>query len=353
MFVCHFILSMTFLPYMHLNLYILYVSESKRQALRKEMKQTMKFAYAESTFKNLRIQWETFLMFYFYFKLEPLPVSVETLCLYGQFLNRSFRSVQSIQNYLSGVKTLHAILDIEYPTSDLLQLKLLLKGISRIKQHVPKKAAPITPQILKEIFMFLNFENSFDRVLWALFLLMFFLMARKSNMIPTSIKKFDSKKQLTRGDLRLENNVLTVNFKWSKTRQFGHSRYIPLTAIPDSCLCPVKAYANVLSTINCSNYDSAFCYYNGRSQTVPILYSQFQRRLRELIGLTGRDGNSFSSHSFRRGGCSLAFRSNVESELIQYHGDWLSSVYTEYLTYDYDQKLSVSRRMVNRILHDS
>ena len=163
----------------------------------------------------------------------------------------------------------------------------------------------------------------------------------------------ENKKQLTRGDLRLENNVLTVNFKWSKTCQFGHSRYIPLTAIPDSCLCPVKAYANVLSTINCSNYDSAFCYYNSRSQTVPILYSQFQRRLRELICLTGRDGNSFSSHSFRRGGCSLAFRSNVESELIQYHGDWLSSVYTEYLTYDYDQKLSVSRRMVNRILHDS
>ena len=197
MFVFHLKLSMTFLPYMHLYFYFLYVSESKRQALPKEMKQTMKFAYAESTFKNLRIQWETFLMFCFYFKLEPLPVSVGTLCLYGQFLNRSFRSVQRIQSYLSGVKTLHAILDIEYPTSDLLRLKLLLKGISRIKQHVPKKAAPITAQILKEMFMFLNFENFFDIVLWALFLLMFFLMARKSNMIPTSIKIFDSKNNLT------------------------------------------------------------------------------------------------------------------------------------------------------------
>ena len=68
-----------------------------------------------------------------------LPVDVETLCLYGQFLNRSFRSTQSIKKYLSGVKTLHTLLDMEYPTSDQFQLKLLLKGISRIKQHVPKK----------------------------------------------------------------------------------------------------------------------------------------------------------------------------------------------------------------------
>ena len=312
----------------------------------------MKCAYADSTFKNLHIQWETFLMFCYYYKLEPLPVDVETLCLYGQFLNRSFRSTQSIKNYLSGVKTLHTLLDMEYPTSDQFQLKLLLKGISRIKQHVPKKAAPITPDILKDIYIYLNFDISFDIVLWALFLLMFFLMARKSNMIPTSIKKFDNKKQLTRSDIKVENDVLIVNFKWSKTRQFGHSRYIPISAIAKSCLCPVKAYTKVLRTVSCKSTDSAFCYYNRNSQAVPILYSQFQKRLRELICLTGRDGNLFSSHSFRRGGCSWAFRSNVESELIQHHGDWLSSIYTEYLTYDFDKKLSVSRKMANRILNE-
>ena len=58
-------------------------------------------------------------------------------CLYAQFLNRSFRSVQSIRNYLSGVKTLHKILEIEYSTSNMFQLNLLLRGIARSKQHVP------------------------------------------------------------------------------------------------------------------------------------------------------------------------------------------------------------------------
>ena len=39
-----------------------------------------------------------------------LPTSTETLQLYAQFLSRSFKSVQSIRNYISGVKTIHLLL---------------------------------------------------------------------------------------------------------------------------------------------------------------------------------------------------------------------------------------------------
>ena len=116
----------------------------------------MKVAYAEGTFKNLRIQWESFLLFCFYFKLNPLPVQVKTLCLYAQFLSRSFKSVHSVQNYLSAVKTLHSLLDISYPDTDLMQLKLVLRGLARSKQHVPKQARPVTPFILKEMFLFVD-----------------------------------------------------------------------------------------------------------------------------------------------------------------------------------------------------
>lgn len=122
---------------------VTFVSETDLHLLHREVKESIKSAYAVGTFKNLRVQWQTFITFCYYYKLQPLPVSVNTLCLYSQFLNRSFRSVQSIRNYLSGVKTLHYILDFEYPTSNVFQLNLLLKGIMRQKQHIPRKAAPI------------------------------------------------------------------------------------------------------------------------------------------------------------------------------------------------------------------
>ena len=61
-------------------------------------------------------------------------------------------------------------------------------------------------------------------------------------MIATSVKKFDSKKQLTRGDLREENNILTVNLKWFKTWSFkiniadSYTRFL-LVSCQGLCKC--------------------------------------------------------------------------------------------------------------------
>lgn len=312
----------------------------------------MKHAYAAGTFKNLRSQWELYFMFCEFYSLRSLPADVNTLCLYAQFLNRSFQSVQSIRNYISGVKTLHNIIDLEYPNSNLFQLNLLLRGIARCKQHIPRKASAITPEILKDIYNFVNQDNTFEVVLWSLFLLMFFLMARKSNMMPNSVSEFDVKKQLTRGDISVRDNMLIIRIKWSKTRQFGHLRQIPISSIPNCCLCPVQAYGNMIRLVNATDNDPAFCYLNKKRQLVPIIYSQFQKQFRKFISCTGRDGQMFSSHSLRRGGCSWGFKSNVKSELLQHHGDWLSDAYKEYLTYDFDQKLSVSRKMSLNIINN-
>ena len=53
---------------------------------------------------------------------------------------------------------------------------------------------------------------------------MFFLMARKSNFMPTSVKLFDANKQLIRQVIEILDDMLVVNIKWSKTHQYGHSR---------------------------------------------------------------------------------------------------------------------------------
>ena len=75
-------------------------------------------------------------------------MNTETLSLYAQFLSRSFKSVQSIKNYLSGVKTMHYLLG--YSTSQINEflVNLSLRGIERIKLHLVKQAKAITPEIL-------------------------------------------------------------------------------------------------------------------------------------------------------------------------------------------------------------
>lgn len=162
---------------------------------------------------------------------------------------------------------------------------MLLRGVARSKQHVPKKAAPITPQILKEMFCLLDMRQEFDIVCWCAILLMFFLMARKSNLLPNSVNAFDSQKQLIRQDIEVLDDMLIVNIKWSKTRQYGHSRQMPVIAMPDHCLCPVTAYKAMVSTVVAKESDPAFCFYSRDkpNRLVPLTYAQFQAKLRELI----------------------------------------------------------------------
>ena len=311
----------------------------------------MKAAFAEGTSKNLRVQWRAYFLFCEFYGLKPIPTTTETLCLYGQFLGRSFRSVESVKNYISGIKSLHYILDIKFPLENKVQLELMLKGMARKSSHMPNRALPITPQILNDMLKFLNLGNAEDATFWCCILFMFFLMARKSNMVPVSVSDFDPDKQLLRQDIVIFKGVLVVLIKWSKTNQFGSRLLkVPLVTIPGSALCPVKAYKNMAKLMPASSHQPAFLINNGNGRTKPLIYGQLQEKIKGLISKSGRDSSLYSTHSLRRGGCSWAFKAGVPTNLIQHHGDWLSDCYKNYLTFDFQEKLSVSERMACKII---
>ena len=63
--------------------------------------------------------------------------------------------MDSIQNYIAGVKTLHNILDLKFPETTF-HLKLGLKGIRKTLAHCPKRMEPMTPKILSKIYALLD-----------------------------------------------------------------------------------------------------------------------------------------------------------------------------------------------------
>ena len=94
------------------------------------LKESTASAFASGTNKKLKVQWESFVLFCIYFKLCFLPASTSTLQLYAQFLSRSFTSVNSIKNYISGIKTMHSIVGFSVDHINNYLLNLSLKGIS-------------------------------------------------------------------------------------------------------------------------------------------------------------------------------------------------------------------------------
>ena len=59
-----------------------FFSDKQLADLKSELYTSRKNAYAAGSAKNLRIQWESFLLFCFHFQFCYLPADTETLCLY-------------------------------------------------------------------------------------------------------------------------------------------------------------------------------------------------------------------------------------------------------------------------------
>ena len=95
-----------------------------------------------------------------YFGLAYLPISTENLSLYSQFLSICMKSVQTIKNYISGVKTMNVILGYSADHLNSFIINLGLKGIAREHPHCVRQAEQITPNILLEIFSVLEMSKS-------------------------------------------------------------------------------------------------------------------------------------------------------------------------------------------------
>jgi hypothetical protein len=163
------------------------------------------------------------------------------------------------------------------------------------------------------------------------------------------VAKFDQNKQLCRRDIIVSDDLLLVSIKWSKTIQFGERvLQIPLLGISDSVLCPLSAYKRMCDLIPAAGDSPAFVIKRG-SEWLPVTYIHMQTFLRSLLKKTGRDPEIYSSHSFRRGGASWAFRANVPSELIQLQGDWRSDAYKQYIHFEVDDRLQVAHKMCHLI----
>ena len=118
--------------------------------LKKDLRYTRSHALAKGTYNNLSTHFKSFFMFCHHFHLTALPVSLNTLCLYIQFLSRSLAPT-SIRNYVSGVKHLHIVLGYEFPYSGHLLLKLVFRGIERLNPHVPNRAPPVLRVIWRNL----------------------------------------------------------------------------------------------------------------------------------------------------------------------------------------------------------
>ena len=316
--------------------------------LQLDTQRSRRSAFAVGTFKNLHCQWVKYLRFCSYFRLVAFPANTSILSWYAQYLSCSLRAHTSIVAYLAGVKTLHKMLNHSTTGFTGFHLKLTMLGLRRNNKHVTKRARPITPAILRAIHSQLNLSLTQDIIFWGICLLAFFLMFRKSNLIPDTKNGFDPTRQLRRTDVTIQGESAVVGIRWAKNEQFSRELLtFPLPRLPGSVLCPVTAVKNILSIVPGHPAQHLFALPDGTS----FSYRNFQQKLRETLLQAGFDDvTSFSSHSFRRGSTTFSFLCGIPSAVIRVLGNWRSDCYLKYIEFPLETRTAASELMKQRIL---
>ena len=141
------------------------------------------------------------------------------------------------KNVLGGIKYLHISTGHSFP-SDSFALDETLQGLKRRLKGTPRVALPIDPVILRRMYKHINTNNKFDLAVWCGYLVAFYSLFRKANVVPKNAS-FDPACILTRGDLEIDETGkrVLVYVSFSKTNQFmKRFHVIPIPANQDPAL---------------------------------------------------------------------------------------------------------------------
>lgn len=114
------------------------------------------------------------------FDTTSFPVDSETISKYACFLLEEFKSSDSMRNYISGIKAWTTLFKHNVDNFYSPSMKLTLTGLDKLNIRISNQRLPLLVLHLFQLYECIDQENLSDSVLWALILITFFGMLRKS-----------------------------------------------------------------------------------------------------------------------------------------------------------------------------
>ena len=181
--------------------------------------ESLKTAYRPNTIRNYKSKSNSYFRFCHFYGLQALPASEWQLVRYARYLANGLTSYESLKGYISVVKRLHELGGFLFP-QDLFLLKHEMRSIQFELIHEIKKAIPMTPKILDEIYRFVNISIPVQLVCYVALVVGFTLFLRKSNLVPDTESSFNPDEQLTRAHIWRSGVLTLVDVVWMKNNQY-------------------------------------------------------------------------------------------------------------------------------------
>ena len=171
--------------------------------------------------------------------------------------------------------------------------------------------------MLKKMEPHMDKSHGVQVAAWAAILVAFFLMLRRSNLVPHHATQFHADEQFVRNDLIFFKNMALLNLKWSKTRQEGQRVTMPLLKGPGR-IDPMRALRHMLSlTPGTSPRDPLFLFprvnkpgqppQNAETGYSVLTSGSVQFYLKDWLEKVGYRPQDYTLHGLRRGGATHAY----------------------------------------------
>lgn len=284
-----------------------------------QMVQTYSKALAPGTYVNRDKQarcYLTFAVMYGVHYLAPLPVHI---CMFYQFLANRMSSVSSIKNYISGARTWV----IEHGGNPLAfsgyEQSMMIKAITKDSGHVVHRAFPLTLYHISVIVAYLDSARNVPLSVKPCILIGFSCYLRSSNLVSPNFVVWGGHHSLLTKHIVDSGPCLHIVIPSTKTRTVPYS--VVIAAIPDSILCPVRAWRDYVAAVKPHRDAPAFII-NHMTPLTSTLVVKFMRDA--LSGCKDVNVAAVSMHSLRRGAAQQAARNGSPKQQIMDRGGWAS-----------------------------
>lgn len=272
------------------------------------------------------------------------PATSWQMVRYARYIANTVTSYETVMNYLSGVRRLHELGGYPVPDAQDSNLRHLMRAIRLELAHPVKQAEPVTPELLRQIYDHVDLRDTQDLVCYTALLVGFYLFLRKSNLVPEGVKEFNPRKQLTRADAQVGQNVVLIIVKWSKTIQYQQKELLlPLLPAKDIRICPVFWLKLMLAKVMANSDQPLFSINKVGGGTEALTYDQLSKKLKHWVKKLGIPADRYTLHGLRRGGACHALEVGLIGEDLKILGDWATDAYMRYLD------MSLQRRVDNMV----
>ena len=282
-------------------------------------------------------------------RLVIIPPVYKNITRYLTLVTTKVSSFGTMSNKLSGLAKFYNLcgypINVHHPL-----IELLMKSCKRDMSVCARPKAPLEPGHIILMANVLDSNDPLHKLFYVAMVIQFFACLRKSNLLPPSAKAFSSFHHLTRGDFHQVPGALVLTLPWSKNLQNKDDvKTIPIADVPNSLLNPVQIYLEFIRKFPLPSPKLPAFSLLRAGKLIVLTQQQYIDILKSSLTKLNIAADAYSSHSVRRGGTTVLWRSGASQRQIKAHGGWSSQCYERYIDLNHSDKLQATQKMVSYI----